>query len=406
MPAKPPIQPPSPPFDEAAEGDRLPDPVLPIRALTELRAAFGPQLSVPAEADRRVLDELHLSVKRRQRSASFWRGFQIAAVFAIVASLMYYGGRDRSSDRTRLPSLNDRMAAGTKEEVGKDLGSVTGGVRSASPSPTLPLAASAPATLASNVTILDAFNLARKIENESKKFKPTGERVNEWEEVDKLAAAVIDADPAQVRELRNAPALRDDAFAQNGYADGEFSLADAPARTELDGVKRVAKAPTADRPLSDKAITEKPGTRILSYDIMLDVGSRSLAAFQVEVSMAAPDTAHVTLIWVRGGEHPALNRQPLYNAKRLVNPPQHIAFNVANFDTGRDLPSGDIHVARVVLVVVGKGTPGVTARLVVAAGPEGAHIPAGLRVVERAPVLNPEAPHKTLDTPASPVGDR
>ena len=36
--------------------------------------------------------------------------------------------------------------------------------------------------------------------------------------------------------------------------------------------------------------------------------------------MAAPDTAHVTLIWVRGGEHPALNRQALYNAKRLVNP--------------------------------------------------------------------------------------
>ena len=108
---------------------------------------------------------------------------------------------------------------------------------------------------------------------------------------------------------------------------------------------------------------------------------------------------HVTLIWVRGGEHPALNRQPLYNAKRLVNPPQRIAFNVANFDTGRDLPSGDIFVARVVLVVVGSGTPGVTARLVVAAGPEGVPIPAGLRVTERSPVLNPEIPRKPLDKP-------
>ncbi|MBS0192069.1 MAG: hypothetical protein U0573_13660 [Phycisphaerales bacterium] len=368
-------------FDEAAAGNLLPDPELPPRALAELRAAFHADQAVPAEADILVLRMLEESTAHRRRMIGLWRGFQIAAVFVLAACLMYYGSRNREDGSTKVPSIGSRTAKADARSDAVAPASPAAAPAGASPVPTLAAANVA----SSNVTILDAFNLARRLENENKKFKPTGGRINEWEEVDKLAAACIDAEPAQVRELRSKST---DNPARLGLGDSAEAR-----RSEADGLSFKSAEKTLEK------AADKQQTRILSYDIMLDVGSRSLAAYQVEVSMAAPDTAHVTLIWVRGGEHPALNRQPLYNAKRLVNPPQRIAFNVANFDTGRDLPSGDIFVARVVLVVVGSGTPGVTARLVVAAGPEGVPIPAGLRVTERSPVLNPEIPRKPLDKP-------
>lgn len=393
--------------EEAAAGNLLPDPVLPPRALAELRLAFKADAPVPEEADLRFLKVLHESEQSKKRRTSFWRGFQIAAVLAIVASFMYYGAKVRESDRTRIPSINDRNLAAQQKDVSAEsspaVASVPASAPSADPSPnhsSMPSPTLAAAESRAdqshptrNVTILDAFNLARRIEaagvrtssapapKRSAGFTASGERINEIDEVDKLAAAAVGTDFSQVQRAR-----RSESLLKKSEAIGEpFARAPQEGGNE---------APAAR---ADKAALADKHVRILSYDIMLDVGSRSLAAFQVEVTMSAPDTALVTFMGARGGEHPALKRKPFYDTERVRRPGSRVTFNIANFDTGRDLPTGDVRVARLVLVVVGNGTPGVSAKLVVAAGPDGVPIPAGLRVAERPAINNPEEVQKTLE---------
>ena len=114
------------------------------------------------------------------------------------------------------------------------------------------------------MTILDA-NLACRLENENRSSNPTGGRINEWEEVDKLAAACIIAEPA----VPGAGANRRTTRSPRTWRDS------AEARRSADGFsfKSAEKNP--------RKAADKQQTRILSYDIMLDVGSRSLAAYQV-----------------------------------------------------------------------------------------------------------------------------
>lgn len=392
--------------EEAAAGNLLPDPVLPPRALAELRLAFKADAPVPEEADLRFLNVLNEGLQRKKRLISFWRGFQIAAVLAIVASFMYYGAKVRDSDRTRIPSINERNLAAQQKDSSAE----------SSPAPTsvppadatqAPAAAPTPALATlndaktestdhsqptRNVTILDAFNLARRIEaagirtsapapKRSAGFTASGERISEIDEVDKLAAAAVGTNLSQVQRAR-----RSENQPKKSEAKAEpFARAPQDGRSEVPAVR------------ADKAALADKHVRILSYDIMLDVGSRSLAAFQVEVTMSAPDTAMVTFMGARGGEHPALQRKPFYDTDRVRRPGSRVTFNIANFDTGRELPTGDVRVARLVLVVVGNGTPGVSAKLVVAAGPDGVPIPAGLRVAERPAINNPEEVQKTLE---------
>lgn len=397
-----------PPFDpEAAAGDALPDPVLVPRALAELREAFAPSLEVSPEADARVLHTLHDYRRKKAHSAGFWRGFQIAAVLALAASFMFYMNRRNAEMAANSAfarvAAEQREAAKAKEESATRLADA--GVARKSED----LAAAAPlttATLASavpnNPTILDVLNLARRVESSpgatAKRsrsgFKPTGEVVSPFEEVNELAAKVVGAEPSQV------PALADRASAtrvgRDGFTDESHESAE---RSDAPRFNFSPAAPVANS-IAPAPGFAQPGfseTRILSYDIMLDVGSRALAAFQIEVSMSAPDTARVTGMFIRGGDHPALQRQPLFDSQRVARPGARTTFTIANFDTGKDLPTGDVRVARLVLITVGPGNPGVTARLVIAAGLEGVPIPAGLRVVERAPINGSDLKHKQLE---------
>lgn len=365
-----------PPIDaEAQAGNNLPDSVLAPRALAELRAAFGPSLEVGPEADLRVLSALQTHRRRTEHRAGFWRGFQIAAVLGIVASVALFMQARRESfsekgafanlkqerDRRASDSTQPTTIARTDTDAGTDLAAAA-------------TAQATQATLASDghVTILDVLNLARKAEKKptplakrSTGFKPSGSVISPFDEVNQLAAKVVGCEPSQI------PALSDHAAPKEAILSNELGRAPAP--------------------------TTAGETRILSYDIMLDVGSRDLAAFQIEVSMSAPDTARVTGMLVRGGDHPALQRQPLFDSQRVSRPGARTTFTIANFDTGKDLPSGDVLVARLVLITVGPGNPGVSARLVIAAGAEGVPIPAGLRVVERAPIAGADLKHKQLE---------
>lgn len=377
---------------EAEAGNRLPDPVLAPRALAELRAAFGPSLEVNPEADLRVLNSMQSARRRKEHRAGFWRGFQIAAVLGLAASLVLYMQSRRESFAANSPFAGAVAAQNRAKEKLEADRSLADASPSAAPAPESSpaiasrteskAAAAAEANFAfgdNNVTIVDVLNLARKAEHSSGAFvrtkpnggfKPSGDVVSPFDEVNRLAAKVVGCEPAQVSALT------------------PHAAEPAPPKEEaaLEARKDVARAATPNGE-----------THILTYDIMLDVGSRDLAAFQIEISMSAPDTARVTGMLVRGGDHPALQRQPLFDSQRVSRPGARTTFTIANFDTGKDLPSGDVRVARIVLIVVGPGHPGLTARLVIAAGAEGVPIPAGLRVVERAPIAGADLKQKQLE---------
>ncbi|MBL8887944.1 MAG: hypothetical protein JNK16_14905, partial [Phycisphaerales bacterium] len=324
--------------------------------------------------------------RRKEHSAGFWRGFQIAAVLAMVASLIFYMQLRRENFAANSPFAGAVAAQNRAKEKLEADRTLADASPSVAPAPAIATrtenkaAAAAEANFAfgdNNVTIVDVLNLARKAEHSSgglirtkpkAGFKPSGDVVSPFDEVNRLAAKVVGCEPAQVSALTPHAA---EAVAPKDEPDPRKDFARAAA-------------PNGE-------------TRILTFDIMLDVGSRDLAAFQIEISMSAPDTARVTGMLVRGGDHPALQRQPLFDNQRVSKPGARTTFTIANFDTGKDLPSGDVRVARIVLIVVGPGHPGLTARLVIAAGAEGVPIPAGLRVVERAPIAGADLKQKQLE---------
>lgn len=332
------------PNDETSRGDAMPDPVLPGRAVAALREAFGATRPLPASTDAVVLRTLFERRKRDDGRQRTMRSLQFAAVLGLVATAVYFGNRGReqaTTIATATPAQKDR-ASETKAPTLAEL------VDKAAPRGT----ATALSTMAqpAGVTILDAYRLARKVDG--KGFVSSGERVPDADDVDQIVAKVVESDVSSLR---------------------------------LDA-SEVEAIPEA-KPESRAEMSRMGPTRVVSYDIKLDTGSRALAAFQVELELSAPDTATITGFWMRGGNHPALQRPPFFNksiAKQLkAKPGTRVRIPLANFDTGDDLPVGDQQVARVVLSVVGPGHPGLTARLVIAAGPEAVPIPAAVRVVER-----------------------
>jgi hypothetical protein len=362
------------PNDEAVRGDALPDPGLPGRAVAALREAYGATRPLPASTDAVVLRTLFEQRRRSNARRSVLRALQVAAVFGLVATTVYVGTRNREQ-ATTLGAADTKSAISSKPTESSSALALQSpslakrAEKDAGESANHASKMAAPVQLA-GVTILDAFRKAREVEQRGRGFVSSGQRVAEIDEVDSLVAQVVGTDKETLRADRPDPEI----------------LSDAIIKTE----------------------TSKAGPmRVLSYDIKLDTGSRPLAAFQVEVELSAPDTAAVTGLWLRGGDHPALQRRPYFNnrvTRDLKNTPgSRLRIPLANFDTGGDLPSGDMLVARLVLTVVGTGHPGVAARLVVAAGPEAVPIPASVRVVERGDSeVKPELKSKDASKDATP----
>lgn len=111
----------------------------------------------------------------------------------------------------------------------------------------------------------------------------------------------------------------------------------------------------------------------VAYDVFVDAGGSSLAAWQLELEFAS-----AKLVGIEGGDAMAFRDAPIYDPAALQGDRVVLA---ALADGGvRDLVSGRTRVARIhVLAVEGDGNPR-AARKVVAADEQGQHIEVDVQV--------------------------
>lgn len=354
--------------------------MLPPRARAALREVYGPRRQVPPAAHARIEQVLADRRRASARADQFGRFLQVAALVAIVSGIFWVGSRPPSGRQAETArelaankSVTDAPPAQASALADANPAASPSSVSGLSESSRLSFrrdeaAVSQPAlsaSLASNVTILDAFAAARSARASStprsgtRGFVP----VESIDKVDELTAKAVGADVQEVRQQRS----RTDA------ADPAVGLA-----------QQLRKQPSA----ADQA-EPRPQPKILVFDVMLDVAQRSLAAYQIELAVESPAETRITLMGVGGGEHPSLRRQPVFDSRRVSQPQPRFTIPIAHFDLGTDLPSGDVRIARVVMVVLGAESPVVTARMVVAAGPDGGLIPGAVRVVAKASRSDP-----------------
>jgi len=116
-----------------------------------------------------------------------------------------------------------------------------------------------------------------------------------------------------------------------------------------------------------------PPGRFEAVDVFVDTAEAPLAAWQFELTAAR---GRVEIVGVEGGEHRAFADPPYYDPAAL----QHDRVIIAAYDTGDDLPTGKTRIARLHLYVQGAGDPEYAVRLDVAAGSDGAEIPATVTI--------------------------
>jgi len=117
--------------------------------------------------------------------------------------------------------------------------------------------------------------------------------------------------------------------------------------------------------------------RFRTVDILIDPHGQKLAAYQIEFT---GESDRVKLVGVEGGEHPAFREPPYYDPKALA----HNRVILAALNAGDDLPSSKTRVARLHLEITGDESPNLSSKLIVAASPDGAKIPADVSVSEGA----------------------
>lgn len=121
-----------------------------------------------------------------------------------------------------------------------------------------------------------------------------------------------------------------------------------------------------------------PAVRFGSVDVFIDAGDTPLAAYQFEVKAK---TGHVLLVGLEGGEHPAFKSPPYYDPQALLGGNAGgDRIIVAAFNAGADLPRGKTRVARLHVQIAGDAEPAFDSTLQVAAGSDGAPIPATLSI--------------------------
>ena len=113
--------------------------------------------------------------------------------------------------------------------------------------------------------------------------------------------------------------------------------------------------------------------RFEALDVFVDVGEKSLAAYQLEIEAT---TDGVEIAGIEGGEHAAFRKPPYYDPKAMAGN----RIILAAFDTGDDLPAGRIRVARIHLQLQGAGAKKYRTRLSVAADADGKPVPAKLQI--------------------------
>lgn len=109
--------------------------------------------------------------------------------------------------------------------------------------------------------------------------------------------------------------------------------------------------------------------RFIAVDIFVDSGPRSLAAYQVEVAIAAAGGV-ARLVGVEGGEHPAFADPPYYDPIALHAAHDLERIVVAALNTTAELPRGRFCAARLHVQIPAGAQPRIEARLVAAGGAE------------------------------------
>ncbi len=116
-----------------------------------------------------------------------------------------------------------------------------------------------------------------------------------------------------------------------------------------------------------------PPGRFQAVDVFVDTADASLAAWQFELTAG---DGEVEIVGVEGGEHQAFADPPYYDQAAL----QQDRIIIAAYDTGDDLPKGKTRIARLHLYIRGADEPDYAVRLDIAAGSDGAEIPATVTI--------------------------
>lgn len=143
----------------------------------------------------------------------------------------------------------------------------------------------------------------------------------------------------------------------------------------------VAQEDSGDVPQPETRVVQLEGptdvaaddVRFEAIDVIVDSGTRSLAAYQLEV---ASQTEGVEIVGIEGGEHPAFSEPPFYDPKAMSGN----RVILAAFDTGKDLPKGRTRVARIHVQLQGPGVKEYRTQLDVSATQDGVEIPAKLEI--------------------------
>lgn len=160
----------------------------------------------------------------------------------------------------------------------------------------------------------------------------------------------------------------------NAQAPQGSSSSTAPAETTATR-DAAASEGTPDHTGSNEARSGEAGAsragtnaaRFLSYDLHLDSGAFTLAAWQVEI---VDPTNKAMIVAVEGGQHLAFSAPPHYDPRALM----HGRIVLAAFSTSDTLPEGSSRVARIHVAVEGDQDPKFELRVQAAADREGATI--------------------------------
>jgi hypothetical protein len=115
--------------------------------------------------------------------------------------------------------------------------------------------------------------------------------------------------------------------------------------------------------------SSRPAIRFTHVNVYIDSKDQPLAAYQFELKTTVGD---VEIVGIEGGEHAAFAEPPYYDPAALRND----RVIIAAFNTGKQLPTGKNHVARIHVQITGEPQPTYAIALTVAASPEANRIPA------------------------------
>ncbi len=152
-----------------------------------------------------------------------------------------------------------------------------------------------------------------------------------------------------------------------------------------------AEHSTTEWPMLNSIDESQAGPTFCAYDLFVDSGSASLAAYQLEFKAAEAD---MQIVGVEGGDTPAFKNAPFYDPEAMQH--NRVVIGAYSTDDRANLPAGTVRVARIHVMLPPGGHPNPVANLQTAGGPAGSKIDATVSWA-----LVPEA----MPSPSSPARD-